>query len=205
MARSYRTRPPGITARQRARRDETGEIVLPRIVVRRPRPGDIHHLTKPLIIAVLRAVPEEYLYGLKMIELRPRVSKYVGTPHGYYARSSQEIVIYSAPAREWAVSSHQVRWVFGFQDWDIDVRRCKGRRIVAFWDSPRQLAYFYASVLFHELGHHHADMYRTRRRYPRYRTTNENLAELHKIKLMHLTDPKLMRVFDDLSDRVPDA
>jgi hypothetical protein len=45
MARSYRTDKPRVIAGRRLARNDDGEIVLPPILVRRPRKGDVHPLS----------------------------------------------------------------------------------------------------------------------------------------------------------------
>ncbi|HYC92426.1 MAG TPA: hypothetical protein VEO54_24670 [Thermoanaerobaculia bacterium] len=67
MARSYRTDKPRVIAGRRLARDGDGELVLPPILVRRPRKGDVHPLSSAVLQRVLRTeVPIEYLHGLRI-------------------------------------------------------------------------------------------------------------------------------------------
>jgi len=88
-------------ATRRFPRDRDGGALFPRIVERRPRPGDVHPLAYGYLSALLNYQRVDYVYGLRKIELRPRVSSQVGDPYGFYRRSERLIVLYSVPPSRW--------------------------------------------------------------------------------------------------------
>lgn len=75
MSRSYRTLKESMLAKRRLIKNKNGEIILPRVIERRPASGDVHPLSKTAIRGILKKLPLEYVYGLKHIELRARNSE----------------------------------------------------------------------------------------------------------------------------------
>jgi hypothetical protein len=65
MAHSDHTDKEWVQAWRLMPRDDDGAIVYPRVVVRKPRPGDIHSLPRRDWPLLLRCLPLEYLYGLR--------------------------------------------------------------------------------------------------------------------------------------------
>lgn len=95
MSRSFRTEKESVAAARRIERTEDGGVILPRIVERRPKPGDSHPLPKRALQALLQKIPVEYLYGLKRIELRAR---WDGMEFlACYVPQQREIRLYSLP------------------------------------------------------------------------------------------------------------
>jgi hypothetical protein len=179
MGRSYRTDKPRVIAARRLPRDTDGEIVLPPILVHRPRRGDVHPISGAVMRGVLRTeVPIEYLHGLQRIEMRPRMGE-VGEPFAWYLPDERAILLYSLP-EEWT--------------WEPDVPEeylAKLRRMFAEitvsktsvhvrWPDRAVLAlWFFVEVLAHELGHHYRYQYRIRRGSARARQHEEFVARLH--------------------------
>jgi hypothetical protein len=93
MSRSRNTEKESVRAARGIGRDEEGELSLPRIIVRKPRRGDIHPLPKSILVRLLKHVPVEYFYGLSRIELRARQGK-IGDPFGAYGRDEKAIILY---------------------------------------------------------------------------------------------------------------
>lgn len=69
MADSYRAKPRKIMAK---RRREANPGFRTRVIERRPNHGDGYPLNKKLINKIIDIIPDEYLFGLKTIELKPR-------------------------------------------------------------------------------------------------------------------------------------
>jgi hypothetical protein len=183
---SWNTRllPTKRLAASRVERDREGQpLLLPRVVERRPRQGDVHPLNNKYLSALLRYQRIDYLYGLRQIELRPRVSAQVGDPYGLYRRRERLIVLYSVPPARWrfpALGPSQRR---NFEAYDAVVSEETDGVWVA-WPRLFDLAFFtYQEVLLHELGHHHDYQYRHKRKLPRGRRWKEESAEEHKWRL----------------------
>lgn len=157
---------------------------MPRIIVRKPRIGDIHPLSESIITNYLRGAPPAYVYGLKAIELRPRKSG-IGDPYGLYSFVEKRIWLYSCPEREWRFpevnQSHlKLLCSFGAQRVQLD-SSCKDEVVV--WDERIDLEIFTVAILFHELGHHYVNQYKSSRRQPATRKAHEGAADLHMFKL----------------------
>jgi hypothetical protein len=183
MSRNTRLLPTRGLAANRIERDRSEKPVLPRIVERRPKEGDVHPLTSKYLSALLRYQRIDYLYGLRQIELRSRVSHQVGDPYGFYRRREKLIVLYSVPPTRWhfpALGAHQRR---NFEGYDAVVSE-EPDAICVTWLHLFDLAFFmYQEVLLHELGHHHDFQYRHKRKLPRGRRWKELSAEEHKWRL----------------------
>lgn len=180
MARSYRTDKPRVIADRRLARDDDGEIVLPPILVRRPRKGDVHPFTSAALQRLLRSeVPLEYLHGLRRIEMRPRLEE-VGEPFAYYLPDEKAIILYSLP-QEWTWSGDDLPELFilTMERVSADVRY-RGKHVHIRWPDRATLAlWFFVEVLAHELGHHYRNQYRIRRGSGRHRRHEELVAGLH--------------------------
>jgi hypothetical protein len=72
VSRSYRTQKEEVIAKRNISRDSKDKLVLPRVIERKPREGDIHPISKSRVESVLAKTPDAYLYGLSRIELRAR-------------------------------------------------------------------------------------------------------------------------------------
>lgn len=91
MSRSFRTQKESVLAQQRMKKEKNGEIILPRVIKRKPAFGDVHPIPKKELKGILKNLPIEYVYGLSRIELRARNSE-VGQPFGYYAGDEKAII-----------------------------------------------------------------------------------------------------------------
>ena len=187
MSRSRNTEKKSVYAARRIARDEDGSPVIPRVIVRRARRGDIHPLPGQILRDFLKLVPIEYLYGLRDIELRARESEEIGRPFGYYRPSEKAIVLYSLPwswrhlrlSRSMQNSIELYKGIIRRNDQDkfVDV------------EGPDRIRYgmwFYTEVVLHELGHHIRNQYRRSRGRLGRRIDEEIIADLHGERLMRI-------------------
>jgi hypothetical protein len=184
VSKTFKTLPPETYALSFHKRDRTGLRVLPRIVYRNPRPGDIHPLSPAMVRDLLWFVPAEYIYGLKAIELRPRQGE-IGEPYGAYLFRDKRIWLYSCPPHTWRFTAKAWPNHMGVLS--------SGARLAAHqedpasvfveWDDPDGIWRTHIHTLFHELGHHYVNQYRSSRGRPGIRTRNEGLADLHDTKI----------------------
>jgi hypothetical protein len=182
MSKSFRTQPVHIIANRRIKRNASGEIEYPRIVVQKPRPGDIYPIDKKLMISVLKRIPVEYIYGLNKIALRSRENNRIGDPYGYYRYSDRMIVLYSVPSNAWVLDGFSPQWRKAFRNWGMTLEK-QGESFIGIWGRSK-LKHFFCAVLCHELGHHYTFMYDSKNKLILHRTTNENLADLHGSRIL---------------------
>ncbi|HEY2743728.1 MAG TPA: hypothetical protein VGL86_03865 [Polyangia bacterium] len=149
--------------------------VLPRVVARKPRRGDIHALSPAQIRAVLAALPVAQLRDLRRIELRARVEG-VGDPFALYRREERDILIYSLPPDEWWMSSLDRALARELRR--AGARIVRHRHGVSVHFSGGDMTIFMRDVLAHEIGHHVRNQIA---RYPRTARTadEEAVADLH--------------------------
>jgi hypothetical protein len=180
MSASYRTTKTWIAAARRFPRDREGNGILPRVIEREPRIGDVHPLRKQHIVAFLHKLPIDYLYGLKRIELRPRPSDEIGKPYGCYLVDEKIIILYSVPALQWQVSDKGA-WLFELHGAEIEAKQ---DAVFVHWKKPVDLAYFmYREVFLHELGHHYDNQYRNKRKWPQTVSAHESSANRRAFNL----------------------
>jgi len=96
MGKSYNTTPPKIKAEKAYNDLKDKSTFYPRVIERKPYPGDTHPVSKQKIQKILPYIAKEYIYGLTEIELRAREPNR-GKPLGYYGIIDQKIVLYSMP------------------------------------------------------------------------------------------------------------
>jgi hypothetical protein len=178
MSRSHHTRPPARIARTEFPRDREGKLILPRVIQREPYPGDIHPITRKHVLAFLRRLPIEYVYGLTSVDLLPRKNP-VGEPFGLYMNDERRVVLYSMPWPGWRFKSLSA----GNSDW-YETHGAKTVRhedsVEIHWPREIDLAYFmFSEVFLHELGHHHQKQYERKYKYPRDRNSCEDSANRH--------------------------
>ena len=184
MSRSHNTDKESVRAECRIDRAVDGSVWLPRIVVRRPAPGDIHPLPKQVLTGAIRLdVPVEYIYGLDRIELRARKGSRIGKhPFAEYWRDEKAIILYSLPMN-WIVDSMPTGRRQSVESFGAEVQ-CKGKEWNVRWLSEAGLTmWFFTEVFLHELGHHFAEQYKKKRGRIRGRKFNELNADLHAIRL----------------------
>lgn len=189
MSRSHHTDKEAVIAKRGLKREACGCcVVLPRIIQRKPAPGDIHPVDKAALAGILRSIPEEYLLGLDRIELKPREAPkseegftLIGAPFGFYSLVDKSITLYSLPMK-WVmkkISPGLRRSVLG---WSAEIESEEGR-IVVTWPSADHLGFWFAcTVILHELGHHYRHQYRRKRKHA-YWTEEELVATLHGSRL----------------------
>lgn len=182
MSRSFRTRPPALIAASR-RGKTAGGRMFPTIIERQPSIGDIHPLDKKLIRELLPSLPEEYLYGLRSIELRPRKNAFVGYPFGQYRIKDKTICLFSLPFPTWSMpklrkESRRTYRRFGAIVEDDD------HASSVHWPELESLRNFQTECVFlHELGHHYQYRFRTKKPLPADVFYEELLADAHARKL----------------------
>jgi hypothetical protein len=184
MANTDKTMRPNDYALRFGKRDKRGYRVLPRIVNRKPRTGDVHPLTRDQIRYYLLLVPPAYIYGLEAVELRPRKDA-VGCPYGLYSEGEKRIWLYSCPAREWRFSEeiwpgHKAVLSYGAK---MVTSQNAGKDVVVEWNDPVDIELLFVDALLHELGHHYVNQYKSSRGRPATRSRNEAVANLHVEKL----------------------
>lgn len=163
-------------------KDDTEEHF--RIIVKKPRIGDIHPISKTEILEYLEALPPEYLYHLKTIELLPRVHE-PGQPYGNYISAEKRIVLYSHPLRV------EYNWVYGFA---FDLAEKEGLPVPSIISIDKQKFFmewkpevlktqYLEHVLKFELDNHFNNISKKKQK-PVISRFHELLAEVHKNKLV---------------------
>lgn len=181
MSRSFRTRPKDLIARDRMPRDRQGDILFPRIIIRKPRPGDCHPLNRRMIARAFEKLPLEYFYGLKEIELRARQGG-IGEPFGSYSAYAKKIILYSVPGRLWKIKNPSEGLVAAVRRYHPEIREDE-TGIAVVWDSAFLLRMFFLSTLFHELGHHYTHQYKGKKKPPLDVRSKEFQADAQVVKL----------------------
>jgi hypothetical protein len=179
MSRSYRTELPRVAV-QRHLEQAVGADILPRVIERRPAPGDRHPLSASTLRAVMRReIPPEYIYGITRIELRPRQEGGIGMPFGCYLRDEKAIILYSLPM-SWVWDESPAEAVIqGMLRFFAYIKNYSSGLHVA-WPAPGALSmWYFIEVFAHELGHHYQHQYRGRRGGPKSRHHDELVAKLH--------------------------
>ena len=182
MSGSYRTLPKNILATDRMPRDKKGAIIFPRIIVRKPKQGDVHPLDRKSIAIGFNAIPKEYFYGLREIELRPRTGSMQKQAFGRYYLDKR-LHLYSVPPRTWEYAEITESYGRLVGRYGAKVSESTNGIIIKWDDSISLLMFYLMEVFFHELGHHYAHQYKNKRKTPRGREINEYLAELYKSRI----------------------
>ena len=131
----------------------------------------------------LQCVPPAYIYGLKAIELSPRRGD-VGAPMGFTAQAKSEFAFIHVLLASGASAASCGRATKAYCPVERALlHRRKTRRVLVEWHDPADLEMFYIHVLFHELGHHYVEQYRSSRGRPKTRKRNEIVADLHDLKI----------------------
>jgi hypothetical protein len=184
MSRSDNTDKESVSAAYKVDRAVDGSVWLPRIIVRRPAPGDVHPLPKQVLTGAIRLdVPVEYIYGLDRIELRARKGNRIGKhPFAEYWRDEKVIILYSLPMN-WVVDSMPADRRRSVESFSAEVQR-EGKEWHVRWLSEAGLTmWFFTEVFLHELGHHFAEQYKKKRGRIGGRKFNELNADLHALRL----------------------
>jgi hypothetical protein len=161
---------------------DDGEVRLPRILVRKPKRGDIHPLSKSMLARALQRIPLEYLYGLTRIELRARHGNGIGAPFGAYRPGDKVVILYSLPM-VWLID-----WMTEGYQKDLERFGARvsqdGRTWQVRWRSRSWLSlWFFKEIVLHELGHHFAEQYKNKRSRIRGIRFREMNANLHSFRL----------------------
>ena len=151
MSGSDHTEPPRVYARWRAKRDRKGRVVLPRIIHRAPKIGDIHPLNRSHIRNYLMDIPWSYVNGLRAIECRPRKDATVGDPFGLYSSVEKRIWLYSIPSGDsnfrCGTSSSSEGWQRYYRRLGAIVSETEAGIRVS-WSRPIDVELLFVDVLF---------------------------------------------------------
>ncbi len=184
MTGSYRTQKPTVLASRRVARDRDNRIVYPRVIARRPAPGDVHPLDKRGLRFILRRVPIEYIYGLDRVELRPRRNNKIGDPFGCYLRDEKAIWLYSLPP-VWRMKEIPLELRRSVEAFDATVVKVNGAIEVRWLESDDAfMDVWFLMVFLHELGHHFVEQYKNQRGRIGGRRHEEIVANLHSSRLV---------------------
>lgn len=175
MSHSFHTDPKWRIAARNVKLNAEGQPVLPRVVEKAPRIGDIHPISRKTLSSMMRRLPLELWYGLKAVELCPRQGE-VGVPFGSYSPSARTIRLFSLPeVLELKSIPRFDRALMDGSDAQV-VAAGDGFRVC--WDDLFGMGFwFFYSVFVHELGHHHRFQYPAKRGLPRRRQEEEYLAD----------------------------
>ena len=182
MSNSFRTRKEAILAARRIKRDDEGNPVFPRIITKPPITGDIHPITKPHLQHLFDRIPIEYLYGLRRIELKPRLNNDVGNPFGLYLPGEKTIKLFSLP-KVWKLKHLSSSLRFSLENFYAEITE-NDESIIVRWQNIEVMSlWYYCDVFTHELGHHFKTQYYHKNGgFGSYRH-QEFVAELHAKKL----------------------
>jgi hypothetical protein len=143
----------------------------------------IHPIDKKILRGLLPTLPEEYLYGLRSIELRPRKNAYIGYPFGQYRIKDKVICLFSLPFPTWTMpklgrESRRAYRRFGASVVD------DGHTSHVHWPDKVSIQAFQTEfVLLHELGHHYQYRFKTKKPLPADIFYEELLADALSRKL----------------------
>lgn len=158
MSNSYRTQKESLAAARRIKRDADGKPIFPRIIAKQPTVGDVHPLTKSNLQRLFDRIPIEYLYGLRRIELKPRLNDDVGNPFALYSPSEKTIKLFSLPI-EWKLKHLSDSLRFSLEKFHAIIIEENEFIIVRWRDVAIMSLWFYCNVFAHELGHHFKTQY----------------------------------------------
>lgn len=150
-------------------RDLPDRPILPRIIIKQPRPGYLHALEKNDVLQILDFIGAEAIYGLRSIELvqQPNVSALRSPLFGRIIVPGR-IKLYEQPAPPWRLPGI-------LPETEVKKMRRAGAKIeidhevkATFVNWPEQTLrdFMIFEVLLHEVGHHilqHNTGKRTRR------------------------------------------
>ena len=182
-------------------RDREGNLVLPRIVRRKPRPGDVHPISRRQLRMVFERVPLEYLYNLNSVELLPRKDG-IGNPFAFYSAAEKRIVLYSLPLA-WETNHEDELGAdfFGpylrLEEYQAEVETDENIARVSWSDESQMGFWFTRIVLLHEFIHHFRATYRSKRKAGySIRTEHEEIHADHKaIGLFDEVFPEASRAY----------
>ena len=172
------TRPVRMRTVTRAHRlrTQSNAPAVPRIVEHDPRPGDIHPVTRAMLLRLLPSLPKPLLRNISSIELRARVSPEVGNPYGTYSPRDAMIRLFSVPFPDWPCKLEVLRPQSGLASCGATLIAREGQSFI-HWNRTLDVARFYfAVVLAHELGHHYVYLNRRRRQLPETMRGHEQRA-----------------------------
>lgn len=202
MSRSYGTTKQSVLARRRMKRSQSGERIIPRVISRRPRAGDIHPMGRSLILRLLRQIPEKYIYGLARVELRAREGE-IGKPFGLYLPRDKAIYLYSLPTT-WHLPSLSKGMLAGLRQYFPQIEQ-KEKEVIVRWPSVEVfMLWFFLEVFAHELGHHYRNQYRSKRKKSLRMLDHELVADLHARRIKELVFAAVEKKLHEQQESEPD-
>lgn len=194
MADSYRSKPRKIMAKRRREEDPGFRT---RVIERKPNHGDGYPLNKKLINKIIDIIPDEYLFGLKSIELKARGEREFGRPLATYFNLEKRIEIYSMPFDEILFYHFSPIWKEVMKSWSMK-SLSKYSSVIGYYDSSdfAESASHYCIVLFHEIGHHYSFNFKTRKRSADDEEGRESQAEIFGARILN-------EVIDELKHIIP--
>ncbi len=202
MSRSYGTTKQSVLAHRRMKRSRSGERVIPRVISRRPRAGDIHPMGRSLILRLLRQIPEKYIYGLARVELRARAGE-IGKPFGLYQPRDKAIYLYSLPTT-WHLPSIGKGLLASLQQYYAQIEQKENEVIVHWPCEPILMLWFFLEIFAHELGHHYRNQYRSKRKISLRRLDKELVANLHARRIKELVFAAIEKKEHEQQESEPD-
>lgn len=147
--------------------DENGIAPLPRVLVKRPRNGHFHPVTKAHVLNLLHFFGAECTYGLKSIELLQGT----GSPGNSSLMLGRlmvpgRVVLYDQPLAPWLLTG-------SLAEKELErLRRAgavvtqvgAGTQTVVSWPEDTLRNFMLFDVLMHEIGHHLLQHYKGKRR-----------------------------------------
>ena len=202
MGKSYNTLPPKVKAQKEYDALENKVDFYPKIIERKPYPGDTHLLSKQTIKLLLSRIPKEYVYGLTEIELRAREPNR-NKPLGYYDIVDQKIVLYSM-GDSMQVNLQKVRDAIKFKahyEWYKAKVEIGDPTITVTWEDKEWREYWFIKEVFlHEIGHHYSEFYKCRKKAPTTKVHQEYIADFYRDQLVkaHWIDLAPFKVVADM-------
>lgn len=166
----------GIPRKDTVPKGPQGDWSLPRIRETRPRRGALHPASKQDIARVLKAAGEEFIYGLRSIELRQGSSKRL--IFGDY-RPPGTIILYDQEPSPWFLSQvpspEEAKAITSFGG----IIHESQTTVSVNWPRESLRRFMLFGVLFHEIGHHQLQHHKGKRR-PRIARTKDHEIYAHK-------------------------
>lgn len=177
MSKSFRDRPTWKTAELKQKINKKENVILPRVVQIKCIKSEFYPFDKQLVEKLLAILPAEYIYGLKRVELRPRINE-IGNPYALYRRREKTVILYSVPQEAWEFDRLKQGWQNYFKSRGANIVMGQGSLVKVVWSDIFDLIFVFYETFLHELGHHYQNQYKTKKKYPDTSKAEERFAEL---------------------------
>ena len=172
-----------------ARRLKASSLPL-QVVEYAPYPGDIHPLSKSVVLRALKNFPEEQLHGLRRIELRARNGE-VGQPYGLYRRQDSTILLHSLPM-EWRECDFDI--LRAVRRYGAEILPAGDHATIRWTDRKMMGLWFLFHVLGHEVGHHFRNQFIHKNGRQGRRSEEERFASTNSERLLGVALKKRQKV-----------